>query len=77
MGDETYVTHGITNLKKQMATEGFEYNKKLSDVKYSPQQPFSNLHYHPEMDVTDECSYIQIQLFHNLIRIMRWTVELG
>ena len=29
------------------------------------------------MDVTDECYDIQIQLFHNLIGIMRWTVELG
>ena len=77
MGAETYFTHAIKNLKKRMATEGFEYNKNLSDMNYFPQQPFSNLHYHPEMDVTDEISNNQIQLFQNLIRIMRWTVELG
>ena len=37
MESEIYVTHAIKNPKKWMATEGFEYNKKLSDVKYSPQ----------------------------------------
>ena len=77
MGAETYVTHAINNPKNRMATEGFEYNKKLSDVNYSPQQPFSNLHYRLDMDVTDECSDSQIQLFQNLIGIMRWTVKLG
>ena len=29
------------------------------------------------MDVPDEFPDIQIQLFHNLIRILRWIVELG
>ena len=29
------------------------------------------------MDVTDECSDSQIQFFHNLIGILRWTVELS
>ena len=60
-----------------MATEGFEYNKKLSDTNYSPQQPFSNLHYRPDIDVKDECSNSQIQFFQNIIGILRWTVELG
>ena len=60
MGAETYVTHAIKKLKKCMAMERFEYNTKLSDVNYSPQQPFSNIHYRPEMDVSDECSYIHI-----------------
>ena len=77
MGAETYVTYAINNLKKLMTTEGFEYNKNLSDMNYSPRQPFSNIHYHPEMDVQDECSDIQIKLFHNLIVILQWTVELG
>ena len=76
MGDETYVTHAIKNLEKRMATEVFEYNKKLSDVKYFLQQPLSNLHYHLDIDVTDECSYIQIKLFHNLVRIMLLAVKL-
>ena len=53
IGAETYVTHSIKNLKKRMTTEGFEYNKKFSDVKYSSQQPFSNLHYRPDMGVTN------------------------
>ena len=29
------------------------------------------------MDVTDECYDSQIQLFQNIIRILRWTVKLG
>ena len=43
MGSKPYGTHAITNLEKRMGKEGFEYNKKLSDVEYSSQQPFSIL----------------------------------
>ena len=66
-----------SNLKMRLATEGFECNKKLSDVNYSPHQPFSNLRYCPEMDVTDECYDSQIQFFHIPIVILRWTVKIG
>ena len=76
MGAETYTTQAIKNRKKRMQKEGFEYNKKLSDVNYSPQQPFSTLNYRPEVDVSDECSSSQTQFFQNLIGILRWTVEL-
>ena len=67
MRAETYGTHDIKKPKKRMATEGFEYNKKLSDKKYSPQQPLSNIHYHPDMNVTDECSDSKIQFFQKLL----------
>jgi hypothetical protein len=77
MGSETYTTQAIKNLKKRMEKEGYEYNKKLSDVDYSPKQPFSSLNYRPEMDVSDYCSDSQTQFFQNLIGILRWTVELG
>ena len=77
IGSETYITQAVNNLKKRMKQEGFEYNKKLSDVNYSPQQPFSTLNYRPEMDVSLECSDAQIQFFQNLIGILRWVVELG
>ena len=70
MGAVTYVTHAINNLKKRMAAEGFKYNKKLSNVNYSPQKQFSNIHYCREMDVTDECSNSHIQLFRSIIVIM-------
>ena len=63
--------------KKRTATEGFEYNKKISVVKYSPQQPFSNIQYRPDMGVPDEFSDSKIQFFHNLIGILIRTVELG
>ena len=45
MGSETYTTKAIKNLKKRMEKEGYEYDKKLSDVDYSPKQPFSSLNY--------------------------------
>ena len=77
MVDETYATHCVNNMKKRVATKGFEYNKKLYDVNYSPQQPFSKINYRPEIDITDEYSVSQIQLFHNLIGNLRWTVNLG
>ena len=70
MGSETYVTHTINNLKNRMETERFEYNTKLSDVNYYPQKPFLNLHYRPDMNVTDEFFNSQIQFFHNLIGIL-------
>ena len=77
MGSETYTTQAIKNLKKRMEKEGYEYNKKLSDIDYSPKQPFSSLSYRPEIDVSDHCSDSQTQFFQNLIGILRWTVELG
>ena len=76
MGAETYTTQAIKNRKKRMQKEGFEYNKKLSDVNYSPQQPFSTLNHRPEVDVSDECSSSQTQFFQNLIGNLRWTVDL-
>ena len=53
MGAETYVVHDIKNMKKRIETEGSEYINKVSDVNYSPQQLFLNIHYCPEMDVTN------------------------
>jgi hypothetical protein len=35
-----------------MAEDGFRYNKKLSDLRYSPQQPFSAIKYQPELYTT-------------------------
>ena len=77
MGSATYTSQAIKNLKKRMEKEGYEFNKKLSDVDYSPKQPFSSINYRPEMDVSDYCSDSQTQFFQNLIGILRWTVELG
>ena len=73
MGDNTYVTHAIKNQKKRMDMEGFEYNKKLSEVNYSLKQPFSNIHYCPEMYLTYECYDSQIKYFYNHFRIMQCT----
>ena len=77
MGSETYVTHAIKNLKKRMESDGYEFNKKLSDFNISAPQPFSAVNYRPELDTSDECNVAQVTFFQNLIGILRWIVELG
>jgi hypothetical protein len=43
---EQNVQNAVNNVKTKMAEDGFRYNKKLlSDVRYSPQQPFSAIKY--------------------------------
>jgi hypothetical protein len=77
LGSETYVKRAVKNLKERMKKDGFEFNKKLSDVTHSAPQPFSSVNYRPELDTSDECNDIQITFYQNLIGILRWIVELG
>ena len=77
MGSANYCSKAIKNLKSKLKEDGFEFNKKLSDTKYSPRQPFSSNSYRPELDTSLECSESQITLFQNLIGTLRWIVELG
>jgi hypothetical protein len=77
MSAEQYVTDSIKNLKKRLKEDGFEFNKKLSDVKYSPRNPFSNQKYRPELDTSTPCTDQQCEFFQNLIGVLRWIVELG
>ena len=74
---EQYVTEAVKNVKKRMKEDGFEFNKKLSDINYSPKQPFSSVSYRPELDCTAECTPPQHQYYQNLIGVLRWMVELG
>jgi hypothetical protein len=74
---EQYVRNAVNNVKAKMAEDGFRYNKKLSDVRYSPQQPFSAIKYRPELDTTLECDDAQANYYQNLIGVLRWIVELG
>ena len=60
-----------------MKNEGYRFNKKLSDVNYSPRQPFTTSAYRPEMDFSAECDDQQTEFFQNLVGVVRWTVELG
>ena len=74
---EQYVKEAITNVKQQLKKDGFEFNKKLSDPNYSPQQPFSAQNYRPEIDTSLECDDVQASYYQNLIGVLRWIVELG
>ena len=74
---ERYVREAVRNAKEKMKQDRFTFNKKLSDIKYSPQSPFSNVKYRPELDTSLECSEDQTQYFQSLIGILRWIIELG
>ena len=50
MGTKTYLEKVINNLKKKIEADGFIFNKKLSEVNYSPKQSFSTTSYCPELD---------------------------
>ena len=41
------------------------------------QNPFSNVKYRPELDVTKLCSEEEHQFYQQMIGILRWTIELG
>jgi hypothetical protein len=77
MSAEQYVCNAVLNVKERMKQDGFIYNKKLSDVNYSPQSPFSAIKYRPELDTTLECNNSQTTYYQNLIGILRWIVKLG
>lgn len=74
---QQYVRDSIKNIKARLKEDGFEFNKKLSDVAYSPQQPFSNAKFKPELDTSPMCNDDQVWYFQNLIGVLRWIVEMG
>ena len=77
MSSESYTKAAIKNVKARLKESGFEYNKKLSDRKYSAKQPFSSVNYKPELDTSAECNDEQVNFYQNLIGVLRWIVELG
>ena len=77
MGSSSYIKNAVKNIKARMNDDGFKYNPKLSSVEYSAKQPFSAIDYRPELDTSTECTDEQMQLYQNLIGVLRWIVELG
>ena len=77
MNSRSYIDKALKNLKQKLKEDGFEFNRKLSDINYSPQQPFSTTTYRPELDVSVECSDDQVMIFQNMIGVLRWIVEIG
>ena len=77
MGSRSYVKEAVRNVKKQLLRWNLRFNKKLSDVKYSPKGPFSSVDYKSELDTSLECNPEEIQYYQNLIGVLRWIIELG
>ena len=77
MSSENYVKEAVKTVKDRVKKDGYEFNRKLSDTKYSPQHPFSSQKYRPELDTSCECTNEQVTFYQNLIGILRWIVELG
>ena len=40
MSYDSYVKETIKNVNKRLKEDGMEYNKKLSEVRYLPKNPF-------------------------------------
>jgi len=74
---EQYVKEAVANVKQRLKQDGYAFNKKLSDPNYSPQQPFSNIKYRPELDTSLECDDDQGSYYQHLIGVLQWIVELG
>ena len=77
MSSDSYVKEYIRNVKECMKDDRMEFNKNLSDINYSLNNPHSAAEYRPELDTSAECTKYQFKFFHNLIRLMRWILELG
>ena len=77
MGSQSYVKEVIRNIKKKLSHNNLRFNKKLSDLNYSPRAPFSSTDHKSELDVSSECGGDQTNYFQNLIGVLRWIVELG
>jgi len=77
MSAEQYVTDTVKTVKQRLKDDGYEFNKKLSDTKYSPKQPFTCAKYRLELEVSEMCSDAKANFYQNLIGILRWIIELG
>ena len=77
MSCEQYTRDAIKHVKDKLKEEGWEFNRKLSDSRYSPQQPFTTQSYRPELDNSMVCSVSESSYYQNLIGVLRWVVELG
>ena len=77
MGSKTFLEKAIKNLKNNLKSDGFIFEKKLSDVNYSPNQPFLATSYCPELDTSVECSDKQVNLYHNIIGISNVVLTYG
>lgn len=77
MSSSRYVKDAVKTVKDRLKESGYKFHKKLSDINYSPKQPFSSTSYAAELDTSKECTDDEASLFQNMIGILRWAIELG
>ena len=76
-GESVWLVGGNSYLKEALrVVEGHLVSGEFK-VAGKGLQPFSNVQYRPEMDVTQFCTEKQINLYQHLIGMLRWLVELG
>ena len=69
---EQYFKEAVRHVKEKLKMDGYEFNKKLSDVNYSPQQPYTTQSYRPELDSSLQCNDDEVNYYQNLIGVLRW-----
>ena len=60
---EQYVHNAVKNVKSRLKSNGFIFNKKLSDSNYSPDSSFSKKQYRPKIDTTIEYNALETTFF--------------
>jgi len=68
-----YVREATAVIETRMKEMNLTYTKSAK----SPRQPFSNVKYRPELDVSVVCDAVQHQFYQQMVGILRWMIELG
>ena len=67
---------GAYSFKEALRISDGLLNKYGMKVNGSAKQPFSNIAYRPELEITPLCDADQLHIYQQLIGICRWLVEL-
>ena len=70
---DTYVKEATGIVSNRVAAMGFKLPKKHK----SPEHPFSNEAYRPELDTTELCTSDEHQFYQQMVGIARWMIEIG
>ena len=68
-----YVAEAINVVNNRMKALNIAFTKKAKH----PMNPFSNIKYRPEMDMSAYCTETEHQFYQQCIGILRWMIELG
>ncbi len=70
---DSYVQEATKVVFERMQAMGMKLTKKHR----SPDHPFSNTLYRPELDLTDLCTPDEHQFYQQVVGIARWMIEIG